>query len=310
MKVVVTGANGFVGVPTCRQLLARGHQVVAAVRRADVLLPLDVEIHPVGDLGPDTCWRRALDGADCVIHLAARAHVLRDRVNDPEIIFDRLNHLASATLARQAAEAGVSRFVLVSSIKANGEITPKTKPFQASDIPAPATAYGRSKVRAEAAVTAIAQQTGMSLAIIRPPLVHGPGLKGNLAVLVRALRLGLPLPLGAVDNLRSMIGVDNLADALVFLAQSDAQGCYLIRDDEDISTPELIRALAAALGRPARLLGVPPALLRFVATILGRSGAYDRLAGSLLVDDAPLRALGWRPKLGLAEGLRLTVRAG
>lgn len=310
MKVVVTGANGFVGVPTCRRLLAQGHQVVAAVRRADVLLPLDVDICPVGDLGPNTCWRRALDGADAVIHLAARAHVLRDRVNNPEIIFDKLNHLASAALAQQAAEAGISRFVLVSSIKANGEVTSKTKPFQASDIAAPSTAYGRSKVRAEAIVSAIAQQKGMSLAIIRPPLVHGPGLKGNLAILVRALRLGLPLPLGAVDNLRSMVGVDNLADALVFLAQSQHQGCYLIRDDEDISTPELIRILAAAMRRPAHLVAVPPALLRFTAAILGRSDSYDRLAESLLVDDAPLRALGWRPRLGLAEGLRLTVCAG
>lgn len=302
MKILVTGASGFVGAPTCRALLAAGHQVVAAVRRDDSFLPLDVEARRVEPLGPETDWRAALKGCDAVLHLAARAHVMKDRAADPLSLFRRINRDGAVRLAEQAAAAGVGRFVFVSSIKVNGEGT-KDKPFRADDVPAPADPYGISKAEAEAALAGIATRTGLSLAILRPPLVHGPGAKGNLAALMKLLSLGLPLPLGGIDNRRSLVGVDNLAHALAFLAGHNAQGRFLIKDGEDISTPELIRRLGQGLGRPALLLPVPPALLRAAGACLGKRAAVERLTGSLVVDDAPLRALGWTPPLSLAEGL-------
>lgn len=314
MKVLVTGASGFVGGAVCRRLLADGHQVVAAVRRDDAFLPLDVEARRVGELGPDTDWRAALAGCDAVVHLAARAHVMNERAADPLALFRRVNRDGAVRLAEQAVAAGVPRFMLVSSIKVNGEGTPADRPYHADDPPAPVDAYGVSKAEAEAALAGLATRTGLSLAIVRPPLVHGPGAKGNLAALMKALALGLPLPLGALDNRRSLVGVDNLADALAFLLANGAQGRFLVRDGEDVSTPQLIRLLAEGAGLRARLLPVPPALLGLAGRLTGKGAAIQRLTGSLVVDDSPLRALGWVPPLSLRQGLArmaagLTARA-
>lgn len=309
MKILVTGASGFVGVPTCRRLLAAGHQVVAAVRRDDCFLPLGIEARRVAPLGPDTDWRDVLAGCDAVVHLAARAHVMKDRVADRLTLFRRINRDGAVRLAEQAAAGGVKRFVFVSSIKVNGEGTPQDRPFRADDSPAPVDPYGVSKAEAEAALADVASRTGLSLAVVRPPLVHGPGAKGNLAALLKVLCLGLPLPLGAVDNRRSLVGVDNLADALAFLVERDTQGCFLVRDGDDISTAQLIRLLADGMGISARLVPVPPTLLRLAGTVTGKRAAVDRLIGSLVVDDAPLRALGWVPPLGLRDGLRMMAAA-
>lgn len=309
MKVLVTGASGFVGGPVCRRLLAAGHEVVAAVRRDDAFLPMDVEARRVAELGPDTDWRAALKGCDAVIHLAARAHVMKDKAADRLALIRRINRDGTVRLAEQAASAGVGRFVFVSTVKVNGEATPKDKPFHGDDIPVPMDPYGLSKAEAEAELAGIATHTGLSLAVVRPPMVHGPAAKGNLAALMTVLARGIPLPLGAIDNRRSLVGVENLADALAFLAAQPAQGRFLIRDGEDISTPDLIRALAEGLGRPARLLPVPVALLRLVAAALGKGAAVDRLTGSLVVDDSPLRALGWVPPVSLAEGLAAVAAA-
>ena len=309
MKILVTGASGFVGVPTCRRLLAAGHQVVAAVRRDDCFLPLGIEARRVAPLGPDTDWRDVLAGCDAVVHLAARAHVMKDRVADRLTLFRRVNRDGAVCLAEQAAACGVKRFVFVSSIKVNGEVTPKDRPFRADDPPAPVDPYGVSKAEAEVALADVANRTGLSLAVVRPPLVHGPGAKGNLVALLKVLRLGLPLPLGAVDNRRSLVGVDNLADALAFLVERDTQGCFLVRDGDDISTAQLIRLLADGMGISARLVPVPPVLLRLAGTVTGKRAAMDRLIGSLVVDDAPLRALGWVPPFGLRDGLRMMAAA-
>lgn len=310
MKILVTGASGFVGVPTCRRLLADGHEIVAAVRRDDSFLPLGVRSCRVASLAPDTDWQLALAGVQCVVHLAARAHVMDDRSHDPVAEFRRINRDGTARLAEQAAQAGVKRFIFVSSIKVNGESTNPGQPFRGDDPPAPADAYGISKAEAEAILAEIAGRTGMSTAVVRPPLVHGPGVKGNLAVLLKALRAGVPLPLGKIVNRRSLIGADNLADAITFLAGHSAQGCFLVRDGEDISTPELIRRLAAAMHQSPRLLPVPSWLLRLGAAVLGKGSAYDRLAGSLTVDDTPLRQLGWQPPFTLNQGLERMVEAG
>lgn len=303
MKILVTGASGFVGGAVCRSLLGAGHDVVAAVRRDDAFLPLGVEARRVGELGPDTDWRGALAGCRGVVHLAARAHVMHDHAADPLALFRRVNRDGTVRLSEQAVAAGVERFVMVSSIKVNGEATPADRPFRADDAPAPMDAYGVSKAEAEAALADLATRTGLSLAIMRPPLVHGPGVKGNLAALMKALSLGLPLPLGAIHNRRSLVGVDNLADALAFLAVRDAQGCFLVRDGEDVSTTQLVRLMAEVAGLRARLLPVPVSLLRLAGSLAGKGAVVQRLTGSLVVDDAPLRRLGWRPPLGLCDGL-------
>lgn len=309
MKVLVSGASGFVGGAVCRRLAASGHTVVAAVRRDDAFLPLEAEARRVGELGPDTDWRAALRGCDSVVHLAARAHVMWDRSADPRALFRQVNCAGALRLAEQAVAAGVGRFVFVSSIKVNGEATPPDRPFRADDEPAPMDAYGLSKAEAEAGLAGLSARTGLSLAVVRPPLVHGPGVKGNLAALMKVLARGWPLPLGAIENRRSLVGVDNLADALAFLVAHSAQGRFLVRDGEDVSTPELVRRLARGLGRRAMLLPVPPGLLWLAGRLSGKSVAVERLVGSLVVDDTPLRALGWRPGKSLDEGLAAMAAA-
>ncbi|HSV29109.1 MAG TPA: NAD-dependent epimerase/dehydratase family protein, partial [Candidatus Omnitrophota bacterium] len=199
----------------------------------------------------------------------------------------------------------IGRFVFVSSIKVNGESTPPDRPFRADDPPAPADSYGIAKAEAEAALARI---PGLGLAVVRPPLVHGPGAKGNLAALMRVIAKGWPLPLGAIVNRRSLVGVENLADCLAFLAEHGCVGTFLVRDEADVSTPELVRLVAAAMGRPARLVPVPQALLRLAGMVTGKAAAVERVTGSLVVDDAPLRALGWRQRVSLADGIAAMAR--
>jgi nucleoside-diphosphate-sugar epimerase len=282
----VTGAGGFVGRALCPALRRGSWSVIAAGRRE------------TGDIGPATDWRPLLDGAEAVIHLAARVHVMRDAGGDSEA-FDRVNHRATARLAAQAAEAGVRRFVFMSSVKVHGDAS--DRPLSGAAAPAPCDAYGRSKLAAE---TALARHAGtMTAVMLRPPLVYGPAVKGNFLSLLRAVDRGLPLPLAAVDNRRSLIYLGNLVDA-ARAALEAPPGVYLPSDGEDVSTPVLIRRVAAALGRPARLFPVPPALLRAVAAAAGKGEAYARLAGSLVVDGA---LPGWRPPCTMAEGLADTA---
>ena len=309
MNVLVTGASGFVGGPVCRAVAAAGHRVTGTTRR-EADLPAGVQACRVGDLGPDTDWRPALAGIETVVHLAARAHVMREEAGDPLALFRRINRDGAVALAEQAAAAGIRRLVFVSSIKVNGESTAPGRPFRAADAPAPCDPYGIAKAEAEERLAAIAARTGLELVVVRPPLVHGPGVKGNLASLLRLLNRGLPLPLASVDNRRSLVGVANLADLLrVCLDHPAAAGqTLLVRDDPDLSTPDLIRRLAAALGRPARLLPCPPTLLAGLAAALGRGGAANRLLGSLAVDDGPTRArLGWAPPVAVDAGLAAMV---
>lgn len=310
MRVLVTGATGFVGGPV-RDLLARRGHAVRATCRGDQPSDAGGEWCRIGDVGPDTAWGDALSGIDTVIHLAARAHVMNEDSANPLDLYRRVNRDGAVRLAEQAAAAGVRRMVFVSSIKVNGEATPRDRPFRADDPPAPMDAYGIAKAEAEAALAEVARRTGLELVTVRPPLVHGPGAKGNLATLLSILHRGLPLPLASVDNRRSLVGVANLADALAFLATvtGPVAGTYLVRDGEDVSTPGLIRALARGLGRPARLLPVPPAMLAGLGWLTGRRAVVARLLGSLTVDDAPLRRLGWTPPVTLAAGLEAMAAA-
>lgn len=305
MKILVTGASGFIGAAASHALAAAGHQVVAAVRR-EVALPAAVCPVRVAELGPHTDWTEALDGVEAVVHLAARAHVMDETEADPAAVFRRVNRDGTVRLAEEAVAAGVRRLVFVSSIKVNGEATLPGRPFRADDVPAPEDPYGVAKAEAEAALAAIAARTGLELVVVRPSLVHGPGAKGNLAVLAKAVIRGIPLPLGLVDNRRSLVGLSNLADLLrVCVEHPAAPGrTFLVRDGEDVSTPDLIRRIARAMGRPARLLPVPTTLLRLAGTLTGKTAAVTRLLGSLQVDDEPTRTtLSWSPPVSLDHGL-------
>ena len=308
--VLVTGASGFVGRALVERLLADGVPTLAAVRRAAVL-PAGARRAHAPNLGPDADWRAALEGVACVAHLAARVHVMRDGAADPLAEFRRVNVDGTLALARQAADAGVHRFVFVSSVKVNGEATAPGRPFTSDDAPAPLDAYGISKYEAEQALRTLAAETGMQLVIVRPVLVYGPGVKANFQSLMAWLARGWPLPLGAIHNRRSLIALDNLVDlVLTCLDHPAAAGHILLASDgEDLSTTALLRRLGTALGKPARLLPVPTSWLNGTARLLGRAAMAQRLCGSLQVDIGKAHdLLGWTPPVSVDEALQKTAR--
>jgi UDP-glucose 4-epimerase len=319
MRILVTGANGFVGRHLVTVLVEGGHRVTATVRRADADLPAGIaEIHAVGDIGPDTDWTGVLEGIDAVIHLAARVHVMREICPgprsgtgpDPLSRFRRVNALGTECLARAAARAGVGHLVYLSSVKVHGETSPSGAPFTETMAPAPEDPYGLSKWEAEQALARIAGDTGLGVTVFRPPLIYGPGVRANFARLVEAVRRGVPLPFGAVQNRRSLVYVGNLADAIAAsLSRTEAIGqTFLVSDGPALSTAELVRSIAQALQCRPRLLAIPPALLRLAGALTGKRAEIGRLLGNLAVDDSLLRArLGWRPPYGLREGLAATV---
>ncbi|KIF82715.1 UDP-glucose 4-epimerase family protein [Noviherbaspirillum autotrophicum] len=302
--ILVTGATGFVGKALCARLASANLPLVQAVRRARSGIAGEIA---VGDLDAGTDWRVALAGCEAVVHLAARVHVMRDMAADPLAEFRRINVEATLSLARQAADAGVRRFVMVSSAKVNGESTDLGHPFTAHDIPAPQDAYAISKYEAEQGLRALAGKTGMEVVIVRPPLVYGPDVKANFATMLRWLARGIPLPLGSVThNRRSLVSIDNLVDLLMtcLYHPSAAGQTFLASDDEDLSTAELLRRLSAALGRPSRLVPIPESWLLLGAHLAGKPGIYQRLCGSLQLDITHTRErLGWKPPFSVDESL-------
>jgi UDP-4-keto-D-QuiNAc 4-reductase len=299
--VVVTGAGGFIGRALVERLVARGTPVIAVLRRA-AALPEGAVPAVLGELTSATDWSPLLKDARAVVHLASRAHApARD-----EQRWIESEAAAGASLARQARSAGLDRLVLLSSIKVLGERT-QDLPFRAHQPPAPEEVYGMAKWRLEEAMRAAA---GEALAILRAPLVYGPGVKANFLALLRLVDSGLPLPLAAIDNRRALVFLDNLLDLVeTALVHPAAAGeTFLLRDEEEVSTAELTRRIARALGRRARLFACPPALLRQAASLAGRADAADRLLASLRIDDLATRQrLGWRPRVGLDEGLAATA---
>ena len=291
--LLLTGASGFVGTRLATALSARGHTVRASRLRLDHPAPID--------------WSTELSGCRAVVHLAARVHVMNETAADPLQNFRAVNTVGTIELARQAAAAGVRRFVFVSSIKVNGEATAPGRPFRHDDAPRPLDPYGVSKAEAEAGLREISAATGMQVAIVRPPLIYGPGVRANFGALLSAVRRGIPLPLGAVThNRRSLLALDNLVDLLLLCIDHPgaANQTFLASDGEDLSTADLLRRIGQALGRPARLLPVPPVLLQAGAGLLGRSAVAQRLLGNLQLDIAHTRAtLGWTPPLTVAQGL-------
>ncbi len=304
MIIRVTGASGFVGKEFCAQARAAGHQVGRVVRQRTAL----DEGCFVGDLARTQDWSAAFEGVDVVVHLAARVHVISDTYSDPLAEFRRVNVDGTATLARQAAESGVRRFIFLSSIKVNGESTDAGHPFTAADAPAPQDPYGVSKHEAEQLLNQISAETGMEVVIIRPPLVYGPGVKANFQTMMRWLARGVPLPLGAVThNRRSLVALDNLVDLIetCLTHPAAANQTFLVSDGEDLSTADLLKRMSAALDKPARLFHVPAALLKLGAVLMKKPGVYQRLCGSLQVDITKTRKLlGWTPPLSVDEGLR------
>lgn len=305
--ILVTGATGFVGRSLVTKLVGDGHKTRACVRRESAGMPDCVQTWQVGDLTGDADWRQTLGGIDVVVHAAARVHVMDETATDALSEFRRVNVEGTLNLARQAAAAGVRRFVFISSIKVNGETTQPGRPFTADEVPAPQDAYGISKMEAEQGLREIAAETGMELVIIRPPLVYGPGVKANFSIMMRWLRRGVPLPLGAVHNQRSLVALDNLVDLVVTCLRHPAAAnqTFLVSDGEDVSTTALLRRMGQAMNCPSRLIPVAAGWLEQAAALIGKRNMAQRLCGSLQVDIQKTRELlGWSPPLTLDQGLK------
>ncbi|HZJ94729.1 MAG TPA: SDR family oxidoreductase [Thiopseudomonas sp.] len=303
-RVLLTGATGFVGRAIQQRILNDGEYALnIAVRRA-VEVQGAVRMVQVAGLTAETDWTDALQGVDVVVHAAARAHVMQDEEVDPLAEYRKVNVEGTLSLAQQAAAAGVKRFVFISSIGVNGNIN--TRPFIADDEPNPAELDAQSKWEAEQGLQALAKETGLEVVIIRPPLVYGANAPGNFGSLVRWIEKGVPLPLGAVHNKRSLVALDNLVDLIVTCLDHPAAAnqVFLAGDGEDLSTSELLRGVAKAMGRPSRLLPVPAGMLQLAATLVGKKAVAQRLLGSLQVDiSKTCEVLDWQPPLTVEQGL-------
>ena len=311
MKVLVTGASGFVGSALCSHLVSRDFDTIATVRNLpDALVPR-VDYRIVTKLDAATDWHDALAGVQTVIHCAARVHVMRDHAQDPLTEFRRVNTLGTETLARAAARSGVKRLVFLSSIKVNGESALTSAPFDQTSPAKPQDPYAISKWEAEQALTRVSAETGLEIVVLRCPLVYGPGVKGNFLRLLQAVDYGIPLPLALARNRRSLIYLNNLTDAITTcLTHPAAAGkTYLVSDGEDVSTAELIARIAQALGKPSRLWPCPLGLMELAGKLTGKSDEIARLLGSLCVDSNKIRSeLDWTPPYTLEQGLAETAR--
>lgn len=312
--ILVTGSSGFVGQSLIKRLTTEFEpsSIIAVVRNQSLDLDVTVPCIEIGDLSNEINLSQILQGVHVVVHCAGRAHVMNDRSLDPLAEFRRVNVQGTVNLARQAAAAGVKRFIFLSSIKVNGELTKMGKSFTADDEPAPEDPYGISKYEAEQVLHQIASDSGMELVVIRPPLVYGPGVKANFESMMKWLSKGIPLPLGAITgNRRSLVALDNLIDLIVICLNhpNAANQKFLVSDGEDISTTVLLNKIGTALGRPARLFHVPLALLKIGTFLMKKKTIYQRLTGSLQLDITKTQmVLDWTPPLTLDEGLRRVAR--
>ncbi len=302
-SMLVTGSTGFVGSRLCEVTTQYGWSVSRAVRH---IYGMRDEV-VVGDMGDKTDWSEALKNIKVVIHLAARVHIMNDSAGDPLAEFRKVNTEGTLNLARQAAIAGIKRFIFISSIKVNGEMTSADQLFQSNDNYLPTDPYGLSKYEAEQGLLAIAQETGMEVVIIRPPLVYGPGVKANFLSMMRWINKGVPLPFGAIHNKRTFVALDNLVSFIIHCIDHPkaANEVFLISDGEDVSTTTLLRKVAKAFGKKAWLLPVPVWLMTMAAKVIGKADVVNRLFGSLQVDSSKARdLLGWKPVITMDEQLK------
>ena len=310
MRVLVTGGSGFIGRHLCRALIAAEHHVRVLTRQDDIFgLPDTATILRIDNLSASTPWMDILGDVDAVIHLAARTHVISEFETDPMAAYRKINVDTTRHLARSAVSAGVKRFIFISSIKVNGEMT-KKQPFSIDDVPAPSDPYGITKMEAEFEIARAAEGTEMSTVILRPPLVYGEGVRGNFLSLMTALAERRWLPLGSISNRRSLLYVGNLTSAILTALENlgNKKQIFLLRDGEDMSTTELCRRLAKALGAKANLIPAPPFLLHLCGFISGKSPAITKLTTSLEINDSPIRReLDWKPEVTVDQGLALTA---
>jgi len=303
-KLLITGATGFVGEELCNALRIRDINFVPVVRRNATNGQFEI-----GNISGGTKWNDAFAGCDVVIHLAARVHVMTDRDSNPLSANREVNVDATINLARQAVTNGVKRFIFVSSVKVNGEETTST-PFTAFDEPAPLDPYGQSKLEAEIALRELSHATGLEVVIIRPPLVYGPGVRANFLKLMQLVNMGVPLPLGAIHNCRSMVALDNLVDLLITCTHHPAASgqTFMVSDDSDVSIAELLRMLASAMGKRSILLPIPAGIIAGTAALFGKSAMANRVLGSLQVDINHTKStLGWKPVVTVQESINKTV---
>lgn len=310
-RILLTGVTGFVGQKLLSRLSKNTDlEIVAATRNpAAESSPVVRQVH-IGGIDAETDWREALPAVEVVIHLAARTHVMHETEPDPWARFNAVNTLGTINLARQAADAGVRRFIYISSIKVNGEVTLPGAAFRADDEPCPAGPYALSKYQAEKGLLRLMQETGMEVVIVRPPLVYGPGVKANFLSMMAWLRRGVPLPLGAIHNQRTLVSADNLVDLLETCIDHPAAAnqIFLVGDGEDLSTTDLLTRTGLALGRRARLFPVPARLLLAAALLIGKRQAMQRLCGSLQLDIGKTRdLLGWEPPVSVDVALKETA---
>jgi nucleoside-diphosphate-sugar epimerase len=310
-NILVTGGSGFVGSILCAELIARQYHVRATLRSSTKSKILGCEYLNIGDISSDTDWSHALNGIDIVFHLAARAHLSNETSVASSKEFQLVNLMATENLAKCAAASGVKRFIYLSSIGVNGLQTDVDQVFSETDEPKPHNAYTISKWEAEQSLLRFSKNSGLEVVIVRSPLVYGANAPGNFFRMMKVISFGIPLPLASVNNLRSLIYVENLVDALILCAtHSKAAGqLYLISDGEDISTHDLLRHLAKGSGRQLLLFSFPPRWLKFLGCLTGKSEQIDRLLGSLQIDSGKIcRELDWQPPYTLREGLRRTSK--
>ena len=307
MKILITGASGFIGSALIPVFKQSGHEIVATSRRKNFKFK-GVKIYSITDLGPYTKWEEILKGVEIVVHLAARVHVMNDKKNDPLNEYRRINSEGTRKLVMDSIKANVKQFIFLSTIKVNGGTN--LIPFRSSDIPAPTDPYALSKLEAEETILEAAHSSKMRAYIIRPPLVYGPGVKGNFFKLLNICKKGWPLPIGSIDNRRSLIYVGNLVDMINLLIKKPplSSGVYLCRDLEDISTPELVRKISAALDVKPTIIPFPLFLLKIAAIFFKKRATISRLSESLLIDDSQTRKdLNWTPPFSMIQGLRKTA---
>lgn len=312
-KICVTGANGFIGKPLCKALISSGRSIQGLVRALDLKMKAsDINYLPIGNIESKVNWKDYLHGNDCVIHCAGKTHSMYDRKNLDDYLL--INTEYTKFLAKQASEAGVRRFIFLSSIKVNGESTSDTnnlKIFTNTDMPYPDDNYSISKFEAEKALWDIASNTGLEVVIVRAPLVYGFDVKGNLKNLMKLIQFRVPLPFSLIKNKRSLIGIDNLVNLLVrCIDHPDAKGkTFLVSDDEDLSTPKLIKYIELAMGRKSRMFPFPTGLLKIISYIIGRQTEMNRLISNLQVDcEYTKKTLNWSPPVSAKEGIRRMVQ--